>query len=150
MADLDLHTAGHLIRRALQLHDTIFAQETASYDITSPQLAALKQIEKHPGIEMSALSDLIAYDCATVGGIIDRLEAKRLVRRTVSKRDRRKREVALTALGRALLAEIAPMAKRVQERLLERLSKAERAALVGTLSRVVNVEAKAPGSEEVA
>lgn len=137
--DETARTAGHLIRRAHQIHDTIFAQETAGFEITSPQLAALTSIAKHPGIEQTALSELIAYDCSTIGGLIDRLEAKKLVRRTVGKHDRRTRQLTLTAAGQAVLAEVLPHAARVHGRLLEPLSPQEREAFIAMLQRVVHI-----------
>jgi DNA-binding MarR family transcriptional regulator len=129
--------AGHLVRRAHQVHDTIFAQETAGFEITSPQLAALNAIAQHPGIEQTTLADLIAYDCSTIGGLIDRLEAKQLVRRAVGKHDRRTRQLSITTHGRALLAAVSPQAARVHGRLLEPLTRAEREQFIGMLQRVV-------------
>jgi DNA-binding MarR family transcriptional regulator len=134
--------AGHLVRRAHQVHDTIFAQETAGFDITSPQLAALSSIARNPGIEQTALADLIAYDCSTIGGLIDRLEAKKLVRRSVGKHDRRTRQLAITTHGRALLGAVTPNAARVHGRLLEPLAPAEREQFVEMLQRVVDVAAR--------
>ena len=130
------------MRRAHQVHDTIFAQETAGFEITSPQLAALSSIARNPGIEQTALAELIAYDCSTIGGLVDRLEAKKLVRRSVGKRDRRTRQLAITAHGRALLAAVTPHAARVHGRLLEPLAPAEREHFVAMLQRVVDVAAR--------
>ena len=140
--DATARTAGHLVRRAHQIHDTIFAQETAGFDITSPQLAALTSIAKHPGIEQTALAELIAYDCSTIGGLIDRLEAKKLVRRSVGKHDRRTRQLSLTQAGQTLLAEVLPHAARVHGRLLEPLSPQEREAFIAMLQRVVDINGK--------
>lgn len=133
--------AGHLVRRAHQAHDTIFAQETAGFDVTSPQLAALGSIARRPGIEQTALSELIGYDSSTIGGLIDRLEAKKLVRRTVGKHDRRTRQLTLTPLGQTLLAEVLPRAARVHGRLLAPLTAAEREAFIEMLQRVVRTAA---------
>ena len=131
--------AGHLVRRAHQIHDTIFAQETAGFDITSPQLAALTSIARHPGIEQTALSELIAYDCSTIGGLIDRLEGKKLVRRSIGKHDRRTRQLTLTPAGQELLEAVLPPAGRVHGRLLEPLSPQEQEAFIGMLRRIVDI-----------
>ena len=46
------------------------------------------------------VAELIGYDRATIGGVIDRLEKKGWIRRVVSERDRRARELSLTAKGK--------------------------------------------------
>jgi DNA-binding MarR family transcriptional regulator len=140
--------AGHLVRRAHQVHDTIFAQETAGFEITSPQLAALSSIAEHPGIEQTTLADLIAYDCSTIGGLVDRLEAKKLVRRAVGKHDRRTKQLSITPHGRALLAAVAPQAARVHGRLLEPLAPAERERFIGMLQRVVEAAGSRSGRRD--
>lgn len=132
-------TAGHLVRRANQLHTTFFTDETAGYDITSPQFAALVAIAEYPEIEQSALSDAIGYDRTTIGGLVDRLELKGLVRRAVGARDRRTRRLTLTPAGTALVAELRPKLRRVHERLLAPLEPAERDAFLDMLERVVGL-----------
>jgi MarR family transcriptional regulator, lower aerobic nicotinate degradation pathway regulator len=133
-------TAGHLVRRAHQIHDTIFAEETAGYDITSPQFAALRAVAEFPEIEQTALSDTIAYDRSTIGGLIDRLEAKGMLRRTIGTRDRRTKRLSLTPAGATLLSALGSKTPRVQERLLAPLSPEERATFLHLLERIVDLE----------
>ena len=150
---IDPHTAriaGHLIRRAHQIHDMLFAQETAGYDITSPQLAALQAIAHRPGLEQTALPEIIAYDSSTIGGLIDRLEAKGLVQRTIGKHDRRKRELTLTPRGQKLLARVLVPASRVSDRLLESLDASEREQLIDLLQRVVGLSERPTRESNVA
>jgi DNA-binding MarR family transcriptional regulator len=143
--------AGHLIRRCLRIHDTIFVQATAGHDITPPQLAALAQIDEHPRVELSALAELIAYDPATIGGIVDRLEAKALVVRTPGTRDRRKKHLTLTKAGRALLAQVKPKALRVEDVMLKDLTPRERKIFLDLLCRVAGLSDKsAHDTEQVA
>ena len=90
--------AGHLIRRLNQASTHIFAkrmQETG-VDLTPVQFAAMDAIASYPGIDQAGVAARIAYDRATIGGVIDRLEQKGYVRRSVSTPDRRAREVHLT------------------------------------------------------
>lgn len=134
-------SAGHLIRRAHQLHNVLFGELTAGFDVTSPQFAALQAIAEFPGLEQAALSDLIAYDRSTIGGLIDRLEAKGLVRRTVGTEDRRTKRLELTSDGQALLRAVQPRASQVHERLLAVLAPAERELFIALLSRVVGIDA---------
>jgi DNA-binding MarR family transcriptional regulator len=130
-------TPGHLVRRAHQFHNTIFAEETQGRDVTAPQFAALRALNEYPDIDQTTLSRIISFDRATIGGLVDRLEAKGLVRRTVDKADRRSRTLRLTAQGRALLALLSPMLERVSERMLAPLAPSERKQLLDLLERVI-------------
>jgi DNA-binding MarR family transcriptional regulator len=129
--------AGHLIRRAFQAHDAVFARETAGFDITSPQVATLMAIALRPGIELTPLADWVGYDAATLSGLINRLIAKRLVRRVVGTHDRRTRQLFLTGTGQALLDAVTPHAARVTDVLLAPLDAAEREVFFGFMERIV-------------
>jgi DNA-binding MarR family transcriptional regulator len=139
-------TPGHLVRRAHQFHNTIFAQETSGLDITAPQFAALRALFEFPDIDQTTLSRIIAYDRATIGGLVERLEEKGLVKRAIDKRDRRSRTLRLSAAGRALLARMRPMLVRVSERMLARLTPDESTQFLGLLERMMSAE---PAHEEL-
>ncbi len=143
-------TPGHLVRRAHQLHNTIFSQETLGYDITAPQFAALRALHEYPDIDQTTLSKIIAFDRATIGGLVDRLESKGLVRRTTDDRDRRIRSLRLTLQGRSLLRRLRPILERVSERMLERLSADEQAQFIGLLERIIAIDRDADVAETVA
>ena len=100
---------GHLIRRAHQISGAIFTARLAGFDITSVQYAAMVAITSQPGIDATRLSDLIAFDRATLGGVLDRLEAKGLVARERSTTDRRVVQIALTPEGQAVAARVPPV-----------------------------------------
>ena len=147
MIDERLRVAGHLIRRAHQAHDAIFAEQTAGYDVTSPQMAALSAICWNPGIDLSTLSEFIGYDAATIGSLVNRLVAKRLVSRRVGRQDRRTRQLTLTPRGEAFLKLVFREASRVESQLLAVLSDEERRIFMGMLHRIVEA---APSRADVA
>lgn len=128
---------GHLVRRAHQLHNMVFAEETVRWDITAPQIAALHALEVFPDIDQTRLSAIIAYDRATIGGLVDRLEAKGYVRRSESYGDRRRKRLNLTPQGRTLLTDLRPNMVQVQRRILAPLSADEQATLIDLLERVI-------------
>ena len=90
---------GHLIRRLNQISTNVFQREMkkVGLDLTQVQFAALLTVHQTPGMDQAGIAAKIAYDRATIGGVIDRLEQKGLVNRIVSPRDKRAREVRLTA-----------------------------------------------------
>ncbi|WP_292685703.1 MarR family transcriptional regulator [Novosphingobium sp.] len=69
---------GHLIRRLQQQSTQVFAarMREAGFDITPVQFAAMDALAARPGIDQATLAQLIAYDRATIGGVVDRLEGK--------------------------------------------------------------------------
>lgn len=121
--------AGHLIRRLHQLSTQVFVQRTqaAGFDLTSVQFAALDAIAHHPGTDQATVAGLIAYDRATIGGVIERLEQKGWVDRVVSERDRRARELSLTPDGQRVLKALVPIVRALQDEILASLSDADRA-----------------------
>jgi DNA-binding MarR family transcriptional regulator len=128
-AIMDIHNmAGHLIRRLNQISTSVFQARTkaAGFDLTSVQYAALNAIRSHPGIDQATLAGLIAYDRATIGGVVDRLQAKGFVQREVSVRDRRARVLTLTADGRAALDRLIPIVTALQDDILGGLDAHER------------------------
>lgn len=121
--------AGHLIRRLNQISASVFndRMQLRGYDMTSVQFAALSAISVNPGIDQASLAGIIAYDRATIGSVVDRMEKKGYVSRVVSKRDRRAREVALTVKGETVLTELSPVVEQLQKDILTGLNSAERA-----------------------
>ena len=123
---LFVHTMpGHYIRRVQQVAVRLFA-EGVDGDITPVQFAALSALGDAPGIGQAALAALIGYDRATIGGVIDRLEAKGLVRRAPDPDDRRSNILSLTEAGGSALETARPQVEAVQNKLLAPLSAGER------------------------
>ncbi len=120
--------AGHLIRRLNQHSTHVFAMgaQQAGFDLTPVQFADMDSIASNPGIDQAGVAASIAYDRATIGGVIDRLEQKGYVLRKVSPRDRRRRAVWLTDKGETVLREILPVVTDLQGSILPGLDQAER------------------------
>ena len=69
------HMPGHFIRRLQQVAVSLFA-DRVGLEMTPVQFAALAAVAQRPRIDQARLSALIGYDRATIGGVIDRLEAR--------------------------------------------------------------------------
>lgn len=130
---------GHYIRRAQQVSSAIFAEELAGTELTSVQLVALAAIADCPGLDATRLAEMIDFDKATIGGVIERLERKKLITRAVSTEDRRVKELVPSPEGRAILAASMASVERVQERLLAPLEPAEREKLNGMLRAIIGL-----------
>ncbi|MFU1479221.1 MarR family winged helix-turn-helix transcriptional regulator [Roseovarius sp. C7] len=79
----------------------------------------------------------MAYDRATIGGVIDRLERKGLLRREINPRDRRARILHLTPEGRQVIETLRPAVALVQGDILDGLSEAERDEFLAAMRRVL-------------
>jgi MarR family transcriptional regulator, lower aerobic nicotinate degradation pathway regulator len=130
---------GHLIRRAHQVSTALFAEECGKFGLTSVQFAALYAVRAAGELDATRLAERIAFDRATIGDVLDRLEAKGWVARAGSHDDRRIKLIRLTANGAALLKRVEPAVLRVQERLVAPLSPADRKRFLTLLSRVAPV-----------
>ncbi len=137
MESLDM--AGHLIRRLHQLSTQVFVQRTQAegYDLTPVQFAALDAIQAHPATDQASVAEAIAYDRATIGGVIERLEQKGWVRRVVSERDRRARQLSLTPEGKRVFAALVPIVKDLQKEILLALNDAERVKFLKLVRQAV-------------
>ncbi|MEU3314960.1 MarR family transcriptional regulator [Streptomyces sp. NPDC006662] len=110
-----------------------FAAAAARYGLTSTQAKVLAQLEGP--VPMRGLASLLACDASNVTGIVDRLEARGLVRREPEPRDRRVKNVVATEAGRETI-------RRVREEMqathgaLDALDEAEGATLYALLERL--------------
>ena len=136
-----LDVAGHLIRRLHQQSTQIFVQHTqaAGFDLTPVQYAALEAIHVHPGADQALVAEIIGYDRATIGGVIERLEKKGWVHRAVSQRDRRAKELSLSAQGRQVRSALQPIVQSLQQDILSALSAQEKAQFMLLARKLVKL-----------
>lgn len=131
------HAPGHLIRRAHQLAVAIFMEETADYDVTPVQFAILNALMDDPGEDQVTLASRVAFDAATFGSVIGRLEAKAWVRRQPDVHDRRRKLLWVTPEGERVARQMKQAVARAQARIVKPLDAAEREQLVRLLGRLV-------------
>ncbi len=131
------HAPGHLIRRAHQLAVAIFMEETADYDVTPVQFAILNALMDTPGEDQVTLSGTVAFDPATSGSVIGRLEAKGWVRREADTRDKRRKLLWVTPEGEQAALRMKRAATKVQARLVDPLDQVERKQLVALLGKLI-------------
>lgn len=148
--DLDA-LPGHLIRRLQQIAVGLFMEETAAFDLTPVQFAALATIARQPEMDQRTLARTIGFDTSTIGGVIDRLERRALVQRNPSAEDRRVRRLTVTPDGAALLARALPAMQKAQKRILAPLPASERAEFLRMLTALVtanNAASRAPSQPD--
>jgi DNA-binding MarR family transcriptional regulator len=105
-------------------------------DITAAQFHVLHRLLRGDGILISELTRDICSDGGTVTGLLDRLEARGLIRRERSREDRRAVHVFLTPAGRELEAPLTAALKAVNAQALEGFTTEEQGSLLRGLGKV--------------
>jgi MarR family transcriptional regulator, lower aerobic nicotinate degradation pathway regulator len=132
-------TPGHLVRRLQQISFAIFMDQARQFDITPVQYSAIFAINDHPGIDQTALCNIIAFDRSTIGDVVTRLEKKRLIKRRNGPLDRRTKSLYITPLGRRLLDDIEPAVASTQRLILAPLKASERSSFMRMLKQLVHL-----------
>ena len=128
---------GHLIRRAQQLAVAIFMEETAGFDATPVQFAILNALMDDPGEDQITLSGRVAFDPATFGSVIGRLEAKGWVKREADPGDKRRKLLWTTAEGEKIALQMKRAVGKAQQRSVAPLDTDERTQLAALLGKLI-------------
>ena len=111
----------------------------APLEMSAAQYIIVANLATGPGEPKSAadLCKVISYDAGAMTRMLDRLEAKGLIRRTRSAQDRRLLNLELTEEGRAAFPRMREISMSNANRFLRGFSKAEARQLEGFLNRML-------------
>jgi MarR family transcriptional regulator, organic hydroperoxide resistance regulator len=126
-----------LMHRLFGPHRKRFMALAAEYDLSPPQLGALKALDPEQPLAMSELAAILGCDNSNVTGIVDRLEYRGLVERRPAEHDRRVKLLALTEEGRELRDALADRLHAPPEQ-LSALSEADQRTLRDILARALD------------
>lgn len=124
------------IMHAIDLHSKKLVKK---YGVTGPQLIALKEIEKHGQISLTALAKKISLSLATISSMIDRLEKHDYIRRTRAEKDKRTFYVCITEAGTQALAKSPNLLQEEFLRKFEALEEWEQHLIVSSLQRIASM-----------
>jgi MarR family transcriptional regulator, temperature-dependent positive regulator of motility len=127
---------GHLMRRAVQVLNTLWAEEV-SRTITSPQFAALNALYAEPDLDQRTLGARVSLDRSTMAEVVSRLAARGLVRTERHPQDARRKAITLTAKGRQTVQQLIPRTHAMTARLVGPLDPEQRRQLLCLLTTVV-------------
>jgi len=99
------------------------------FDLTIPEWRCIAVLGGAPGLSAGDVAQRTAMDKVQVSRAIARLVENKRVQRVVDASDGRVARLSLTAKGRAIYDEVAPLALELEAKFLEALSPAERASL---------------------
>ena len=101
-------TVVRALAEAFHAFSAYSAAHVRQMDLTPAQFDIIATLGNTPGMPFSQLARRTLITKGTLTGIIDRLEARGLVRREVPQGDRRSFRAVLTPSGEALFAEVFP------------------------------------------
>ncbi len=128
----------HLLHRAGQCAVDVFQAEIGVEELTPRQYAILIAVAQHEGLSQTSLVERTGIDRSTLADIVRRLLKKGLIQRRRTKEDARAYAVRLTDAGVRMLKQLEPLARRVDERILEALPGQQRERFVADLNTIVN------------
>ncbi|MBN2495048.1 MAG: MarR family transcriptional regulator [Deltaproteobacteria bacterium] len=127
------------LRRITRAIDLYSKQLASRYQLTGPQLVCLRTLSQLGEITPSQLATQICLSQATVSGILDRLERRKLVTRERDPSDKRRVNLQLTEEGKGLVESApAPLHQRFAER-LSKLPLEQQAEIDQILQRIVGM-----------
>ncbi|MDQ6734209.1 MAG: MarR family winged helix-turn-helix transcriptional regulator [Nitrospirota bacterium] len=74
----------------------------ATLGVTGPQRLVIRVVGQFPGIAASELSDILWLHPSTLTGVVQRLEHRQILKRTIDPNDRRRATFRLTGIGQAV------------------------------------------------
>jgi DNA-binding MarR family transcriptional regulator len=136
-------SATHLLHRAGQHAEELFARASGELGITARQFIVLAAIDGLDKPSQTTLCEVSGIDRSTLADIVRRLEMRGLIHRQRTKTDARMYAVNVTEEGRSILMRAAPIARDVEEELLAGFSEADREAFKALLGRIMSLGSKA-------
>jgi DNA-binding MarR family transcriptional regulator len=99
------------------------------FGLSIPEWRVLAVLARHPGLSAADVAERTRMDAVAVSRAVARLLAAGRLQRSRSRDDRRRSVLSVSAAGRAVYREVAPLALDYEARLLEALDPAAREAL---------------------
>ena len=133
-----LQSLGPTLGWAAQMSKACMDARVSQYDVTPAQTHVLLYLQRHGGqVLQNELADYLQVKPSTANGVLDRMEEKGLVRRSVNGEDARRRLITLTEKGAEQQALLQRSFLDVEEAMVRGFSPEEREALLAFLNRVI-------------
>lgn len=130
------YSLGFLLADVLRLSRAEFRRQASGLRLTPALSRLLFYVDQKPGCSQAELATFLDVTSATVGRMIDRLEAGGFVRRLPDRTDRRAFRIHLGTAAAPLVARMHEALVRTTEKLLLGIPREDEAALRRTLLRM--------------
>lgn len=127
---------GFLIGDISRLIRRTFDKRAKAIGVTRPQWRVLTWLQRHEGINQSALADMLELDAMTLCRMVDRLQAAEMVERRPDPADRRAWQLFLTSKGSALTEQLTPIGEQLLQEAMTALTDQDQQQLQDLLELV--------------
>ncbi len=128
----------HLLHRAGQLAEELFARSIGEMGLTARQFVVLSVVDGLEDPSQTSLCEISGIDRSTLADIVRRLVSRGLLSRRRTRQDARMYAVRITPEGKKILERAVPIAREVDAMLLEALSPAQRQDFEANLQKLVS------------
>lgn len=128
----------HLLHRAGQRADYLFAHHVGGHAFTPRQFAVLQAVAEADGLSQTAIMTATGIDRSGTAELVRRLVASGLLQRRRTKEDARVYAVRLTPQGRKMLSLGERAARAAGTQLLSSIPSRQRTAFVAALVAIIN------------
>lgn len=137
-----------MARRFFQIATAIWAEACGEESLIHLEFAVLSELQRAPETDQIGLAAVVGVDRTNIGLILEGLEKRGLIERSVNPRDRRSRLMRVTAAGVEAHARQARQTAVAREKILGPLSAEEREMLYDLLERIIaaNEQYSIPGA----
>ena len=104
--------------------------------ITGDNYITMNYIYENPGITQAELADINQKDRNVIGKTIDKLEAKKLVKRIRGEKDRRSFRLYITETGKGVISKYWSVISKIEEKRLQKLNMEEQIKFVEMLEKI--------------
>lgn len=127
---------GFLVNDVARALRTEYDRRVRELGLTRSQWWVLNHLYRNPGLTQSELAEILELEKPSVGRLLDRLEAKRLIRREHDARDRRAWRVQLGEAAEPQMRSLRKRAAELMSDALAGLSAGDRERLIDLLLAV--------------
>jgi DNA-binding MarR family transcriptional regulator len=128
---------GYLSRYAHRAFVKALARELEPHGILTSQWSVLRILWDSTGLTQVQLADRMQVEKASLTGVLESMEKKKLIVRTRNTKDRRKINITLTKAAGKLKAKILPCGAKINSRASRGMSAEEISALRGSLVKLI-------------
>lgn len=143
---LNNKTPNEILKEFTSLIGTLGQRQFARYmynnGLSHPQMMTIGRLYKHGGVGISEMSDHLGTTDAAVSQLIDRLVNQGFVERNECPADRRKKEVVLTAKGRAVIDSLNEQSDSLVDAILEQIPQEQMPLITDALTVIIEAAHK--------
>lgn len=127
------------IRQMIRAADIDSRKLAAEHQITAPQLVSLMAVVKEEPTTANDVAHRVHLSPSTMVGVLDRLQAKGLIKRERNRDDRREVTIVATDAGRQVVAQTPFPLQHSLQRALKQMTIDERAQVAACMVRLVEL-----------